>query len=224
MTWLDLTLRILAALAAGLALGMERDLRGHPAGLRTHLLVAVGAAVFTIAGAYGFADLERNVGFDPARVAAQVASGIGFIGAGAILRDGASVKGLTTAATLWLAASVGVLAGVGDFVLVAVTTVVVLGALVGLPYLRPSRWRGRRELEIRLRCTREPATLAAVLTRLRSSSIEIGGIDVRDRGPEEDRRIRIQLSAPRRLADGAIIQRLSGLGGVVSVAVRERSD
>lgn len=224
MTWLDLSLRLLVALGAGLALGMERELRGHPAGLRTHILVSVGAAMFTIAGAYGFADLARGVNFDPARIAAQVASGIGFIGAGAILRDGASVRGLTTAATLWLSASVGVMSGSGNYALVLVGTGIVLLALVGVPYLRPARWRRKQELLVRLDCDHEPKVLPAVLEAMRSSSLVIGKIDVKDRRSHDGRRISIALEAPARLKNESLVQRLSNIAGVNAVRVRDDSD
>src|SRR3954451_23793087 len=98
-------------MVAAVLLGLEREVRGHPAGARTHALVAVGAVLFTIAGAYGFGDVPHGPTVDPARVAAQVASGVGFLGAGAIMRQGFGVRGLTTAATLWLAAAIGVTAG-----------------------------------------------------------------------------------------------------------------
>lgn len=109
----DLLLRLVLAAAAGMALGLERQRGGHAAGARTHLLVAVGACMFTLSGAYGFDDVGRSTVWDPGRIAAQVASGIGFIGAGAILRDGATTKGITTAATLWISAVVGVGMGAG---------------------------------------------------------------------------------------------------------------
>src|SRR5947209_16104021 len=90
-------------------------MRAHAAGVRTHALVAVGAALFTVAGAYGFADVPHGSNVDPARIAAQVASGVGFLGAGAILRQGIGVRGLTTAATLWLAAALGLASGAGAY-------------------------------------------------------------------------------------------------------------
>src|SRR3954466_13916723 len=112
-TDLDLLARVAVASALGAALGLEREHRGQVAGMRTHGLVACGAAIFTLAGAYGFADVHRGPNVDPMRVAAQVASGIGFIGAGAILRDGATVRGVTAAASLWAAAALGLAAGAG---------------------------------------------------------------------------------------------------------------
>src|SRR3954465_14920409 len=125
LSTLELSLRIGIAMIAAVLLGLEREVRCHPAGSRTHALVAVGAALFTIAGAYGFTDVPHGPNVDPARIAAQVASGIGFLGAGAILRRGLGVRGLTTATTLWLAAALGVASGAGAYAAVAICTVVV---------------------------------------------------------------------------------------------------
>src|SRR4051794_12165744 len=133
----ELVIRLVIAMAAGLAVGLEREFRAHPAGIRTHALVAVGAALFTISGAYGFADVPRAPTIDPARVAAQVASGVGFLGAGAILRQGLGVRGLTTAATLWLAAALGVASGSGAWPAVLFGTLVVLIVLVILRLAKP---------------------------------------------------------------------------------------
>ncbi len=120
---LDLALRILAAFIAGALIGIERERRAKSAGLRTHMLVAGGSAIFTIASMTLF-----NPG-DPGRVAAQIVTGVGFLGAGAILRPGTSVTGLTTAATVWVAAGIGMLAGGGAYLLAffsAILTVVAL--------------------------------------------------------------------------------------------------
>src|SRR4051812_6806022 len=161
---LDLTLRLLVAAGGGLILGFERELRSHPARARTHALVAVGAALFTIAGAYGFTDVPHGPNVDPARIAAQVASGIGFLGAGAILRQGLGVRGLTTATTLWLAAALGVASGAGAYAAVAICTVVVLLVLVALRFAKPlvERW-GRSVAVIELDYHRGYGTLGPVL-------------------------------------------------------------
>lgn len=109
-------------------IGLEREFRGHPAGIRTHAVVGIGAALFTIAGAYGLGDLKPDA--DPTRVAAQIASGVGFLGAGVILRHGLDVRGLTTAATLWLAAAVGLAAGAGMGAAALITTGLVVIVLM----------------------------------------------------------------------------------------------
>jgi putative Mg2+ transporter-C (MgtC) family protein len=129
----ELTLRLAAAAALGAAIGLERELREHEAGLRTHLLVSLGSATFTVASAYGFHAFLTGGGnvvrADPTRIAAQIVTGIGFIGAGTILRQGASVRGLTTAASLWLVAAVGLAAGAGYYTAAAIATAIALFAL-----------------------------------------------------------------------------------------------
>src|SRR3954465_5396085 len=129
-TNLELLARVAIASALGAALGLERERRGQVAGMRTHGLVACGAAIFTLAGAYGFSDIHRGPNVDPMRVAAQIASGIGFIGGGAILREGATVRGVTTAASLWAAAAIGLAAGAGLLVAAAGSLAIVLVMLV----------------------------------------------------------------------------------------------
>ncbi|MFI5619382.1 MgtC/SapB family protein [Streptomyces sp. NPDC051567] len=118
-----------AALGFGAAIGLERQWRARMAGLRTNALVAGGAALFVLLSQYGFlSTVPEGVSYDGSRVAAQIVSGIGFLGAGVIMRDGLNVRGLNTAATLWCSAAVGCLAGVGLFVLAACGTAGVVGA------------------------------------------------------------------------------------------------
>jgi putative Mg2+ transporter-C (MgtC) family protein len=123
----EVFVRILVALGLGALIGAEREWRRHPAGVGTHGLVALGAAVFTLSGQVGVDSLDD--GSDPFRVAAQVASGIGFIGAGAIIQSRGSVRGLTTAATLWFSAAVGVAAGVGGLLLATMAVAVAIFTL-----------------------------------------------------------------------------------------------
>src|SRR6266516_1269438 len=110
--WGDTVLRVVVAAALGGAIGLERELDEKAAGLRTHVLVSLGAALFTLVGAYGFSEFPRT-SLDPSRIAAQVVTGIGFLGAGVIFRQGFTIRGLTTAASLWLVAAVGLAAGAG---------------------------------------------------------------------------------------------------------------
>ncbi|WP_347955500.1 MgtC/SapB family protein [Gordonia aichiensis] len=117
---LDMALRVLAGAGFGTLIGLERQYRARMAGLRTNALVAVGSALFVVLSAEGFG------GGDPTRVAAQIVSGIGFLGAGVILRDGLTVRGLNTAATLWCSAAVGALAGSGLYLIAGFGTVVVI--------------------------------------------------------------------------------------------------
>ncbi|MEV5242773.1 MgtC/SapB family protein [Streptomyces cinnamoneus] len=124
----QLAANIGAGLGFGAIIGLERQWRARMAGLRTNALVAAGSALFVLLSTYGFADATSSAGYDGSRVAAQIVSGIGFLGAGVIMRDGLSVRGLNTAATLWCSAAVGALAGTGLYVIAALGTVGVVGA------------------------------------------------------------------------------------------------
>jgi putative Mg2+ transporter-C (MgtC) family protein len=131
--WDDNLARLTLAAVLGGAIGFERELRDREAGLRTHLLVCLGSALFTIVSAYGFREFltsgDQVIRADPTRIAAQIVTGIGFLGAGAIIRQGLSVRGLTTAATLWVAAAIGIAAGAGYYSGAVLGTVVTIFAL-----------------------------------------------------------------------------------------------
>jgi putative Mg2+ transporter-C (MgtC) family protein len=166
---------LLVVLLAG-AVGLERELRDQEAGLRTHMLVGLGSALFVIVGNFSWSELEfgNDVGvvLDPSRVVAYVITGIGFLGAGTIIKHGINIKGLTTAASLWVVAAVGVAVGAGDYGLGVVATAIVLLSLWPVRMLanalglRASRGH-RLELEL------EPqGSVAAVLARLEAQGAE----------------------------------------------------
>ena len=124
----DAAWRLLLAAGLGAAIGLEREYRQKPAGLRTNILIALGSAMFTIISIQlGYA------GGTPDRIAAQVVTGMGFLGGGAILRSGNSIHGMTTAATIWVNAAIGMAAGAGEFALAAVVAVITLVVLAVLP-------------------------------------------------------------------------------------------
>jgi putative Mg2+ transporter-C (MgtC) family protein len=137
----ELVLRLLLAASLAGLLGIERELTDQPAGFRTHILVGLGSALFAIISAFGFQAViaegnSQAVSADVTRVASQIVVGIGFLGGGAILKYGANVRGLTTAANLWITAAIGTAVGIGDLLLGTVTTGIALAALVGLRPLR----------------------------------------------------------------------------------------
>jgi putative Mg2+ transporter-C (MgtC) family protein len=149
-------LRLLLAALLGATVGFERERNEQPAGLRTNILVSIGACLFTLMSTVGIdratGDLETAFRFDPSRVVSQVVVGIGFLGAGAIIKHGLTVRGLTTAAGLWVVAAIGTAVGLGSYDLALAATVI---ALVALYALRPARrWvhqvgRGREEVVVR---------------------------------------------------------------------------
>lgn len=145
----DVVGRVAAAVALGALVGLEREVADQPAGLRTHISVALGACLFGVVSTLGFLEFRSprapsNVQIDVTRVASQVVVGIGFLGAGVIFRQGGAVRNLTTAASLWVTAAIGLSAGVGDIGTAFVTAVVLTGALA---VLRPLRALVRRYLQ-----------------------------------------------------------------------------
>jgi putative Mg2+ transporter-C (MgtC) family protein len=139
----ELVLRLGATLVLCGLVGLERESRDQVAGLRTHILVGLGSALFTLVSAYGFEGLTAHaepgvrVQLDPTRIAAQIVSGIGFLGAGAIIRQGFNVRGLTTAAALWIVAAIGMAAGAGYYEGAIATTAIALPSLILFRHLRP---------------------------------------------------------------------------------------
>ena len=131
--WLGMILRFLLAVALGAGIGYQRERSGKAAGVRTHILVSAGAALFTLVSTYGF----DASGVDISRVAAGVVVGVGFIGAGVIFRGarGEEVAGLTTAATIWITAAIGLAAGAGMYLISVIATAVIAGILL-LPKIR----------------------------------------------------------------------------------------
>jgi putative Mg2+ transporter-C (MgtC) family protein len=132
-----LVVRVLVAAALGGIVGIERELKDQPAGFRTHMLVSMGACLFTLVGAFGFqaftggSDTHR-IQADLTRVASQVVVGIGFLGGGTILRHGANIRGLTTAASLWITAAIGLTVAMGFYFLATMTSIIAVFTLAAL--------------------------------------------------------------------------------------------
>ena len=146
MTSLDLTLRLTLAAGLGAAIGIEREMRRKPAGLRTNILIAVGSALFTTMSiSIGSGSAGASASMD--RIAAQIVTGIGFVGAGAILRSGGHVQGMTTAATIWVNAAVGMAAGAGEYLMATIATIITLVVLAVLGPVEAYFERRRATLE-----------------------------------------------------------------------------
>jgi putative Mg2+ transporter-C (MgtC) family protein len=220
LNWDESLLRLALAAILGGLIGVERELREREAGLRTHLLVALGSALFTIVGAYGF-DAFLNTGAsvvraDPTRIAAQIVTGIGFLGAGAIIRQGLSVRGLTTAATLWVVAAVGLAAGAGYYSVAVITTALVLIALYPLRIIAfkiLSRFRpedGR--LLVALPAGEPPGRIVDEVERL---GARISSLDVTQEG--DRRRLELDVVLPRDTPIPHLVSRIADLENVAEV-------
>jgi len=196
--WPEVLLRVALAAVLGGVLGLERELREREAGLRTHLLVSVGSALFTIVSAYGFREFLTSgasvVRADPTRIAAQIVTGIGFLGAGAIIRQGFSVRGLTTAATLWVVAAIGLAAGAGYYSAAVITTGV---ALVALWPLRAFAYRTVRRVrgETGLLLVQLPAgqSPAGVIDAIEGTNAKLESLEISQEGDRRNLELTLEL-------------------------------
>jgi putative Mg2+ transporter-C (MgtC) family protein len=219
LDWWEVLLRLALAAALGAAIGLERELREREAGLRTHLLVSLGSALFTIVSAYGFhaflASGASVVRADPTRIAAQIVTGIGFLGAGAIIRQGLSVRGLTTAATLWVVAAIGLAAGAGYYSAAVVATVLVLVSLWPLRILAYRiflRYRPERE---RLLVDLAPGRSAApVLAAVEEAGGRIESLSVTADDERRSVAIEVDVSQEARLSMTGAVSELEGVRGI----------
>lgn len=181
ISYVDLTVRICLALALGGVIGLEREWSNHAAGFRTHILVCVGSAMIMLLSIYGFGDFaqEFNVRMDPARLAAQVITGVGFLGAGAIFRNGSVVTGLTTAASIWVVAAIGLCIGAGFYYLGVLATLLVLVSLFLLNKWEKQMLRDRRKHEICIRMADAPGAIGRIMGICDETGIGIAGMQVR---------------------------------------------
>ena len=160
-----IVIRLLSALLLGFVIGLEREVTNKYAGLRTNILVCIGACIFTIISIYGFPEVlvsgEEFGTRDTARVAARVVTGIGFIGGGTVLRHGATVFGLTTAATLWVSAAIGMACGAGMYAVALTATVLSILVLVSVRFFEKnvltSSTKNLKRLKIAITCSNENA-------------------------------------------------------------------
>ncbi len=213
---LDISLRLLVAAALGAVIGLEREIHAHPAGMRTHLLVSLGSAAFTVVSIFVFEtppSPNGTIPTDPSRVAAQIVSGIGFLGAGAILKYGGSVRGLTTAASLWATAAVGMAAGGAAWIVAAVTTAIIVFSLGPLNVLATKIRLGSASLyRLELIVGRLEA-LGEISRSLTTKKIEIAGVNSQRLGKGRYE-IELDLRLPAGTQPQSVISIISGLQDV----------
>lgn len=206
LSWLEILLRVSLAAGLGGAIGIERELREREAGLRTHMLVSVGAALFTLVSAFAWTDWQfsnaSGIVFDPTRIAAQIVTGIGFLGAGAIIRQGLSVRGLTTAATLWVVAAIGMATGAGFYSAAVITTILVLLSLYPLriaAFRVSERYRpeeGRLAVELS-----SGATTVSVLQAVEDAGAQVRALEFEEEGDTRRVDMRVRVRSGRSAAE-----------------------
>ena len=192
MEWGVVIIRLLLATFLGAVIGFEREYHAKEAGVRTHLLVALGSCLFMIISVYGFDFMldQDHVSFDPSRIASQVVTGIGFIGAGTIILQKQMVRGLTTAAGLWVTAAIGLACGNGMYIIAAVTTVIVLVSLglinVYLPYF------SQKERHITF-LAEDYEVMTDILERLRQEKITVLNYELHKDAEENNGKMLVSL-------------------------------
>lgn len=212
---IDITLRLLIAMLLGGVIGIEREYRSKEAGFRTHFLVALGSALFCIVSQYGFGfDLK-----DSSRVAAQVVSGIGFLGAGTIIFQKNVVRGLTTAAGLWVTAAIGLACGSGMFAAAAIATVLIIVGLEVLILFIPHIERTVVELSF---STTSEESIKQVVNKLKKAGIRISSFKLRKQiSAQGDKiyRVDLELRVKRRDGHDTLIDMVSGYQDVMISSV-----
>lgn len=214
---------MLAVILGGLV-GFDRECRGQSAGLRTHILVCVGSAMITLTSVEIGLDGKGGVHGDPARLAAQIVSGIGFLGAGAILREGLTIHGLTTAASVWTVAAIGIAVGSSPHLgeLAVIGTVIVLATLVVLNYVEDKLNLKQRVRLLEVEVVDSDKGPTRVLNLLKDMGIVVYGVTTQSsaysapEGKQATRRMQIQVKLPGRFDRDAFIIQLNELPGVVS--------
>lgn len=219
ISYQEILIRLLLAALLGSAIGLERERLERGAGLRTHMLVAVGSTVFMLVSAFGFADVlgHANVVLDPSRIAAQVASGIGFLGAGTIILRKEIVHGLTTAASLWAVAAIGLAVGGGLYVGAAATTAIVLIILFAIKPIERYLFARSRPRTLVLRVDRKELSLHTLESAIEAAELRMRNISFRpgDSADEESVELTLDRAAPKDL--GPLVDALREMRGVREV-------
>ncbi|SDJ71378.1 putative Mg2+ transporter-C (MgtC) family protein [Salimicrobium halophilum] len=208
--------RLIVALLLSGMIGFERELKRHSAGFRTHILVGVGACIMMLLSLYGFEDYIQkydNIRFDPARIPSYVISGIGFLGAGTIIVNGGTIRGLTTAASIWTVAGIGLVVGAGMYDVAVLTTVLVLLSLIVLnnveeKYLRQGS-RGSYHIEVQ-----RQENVKDLLDLLDGLQVDIDKMEIKK---EEDIRIVLELSKSSTIDEATLLEEIGKLDGEISV-------
>ena len=222
-TELELVLRLVVAAVLGAVIGIEREIHDHPAGVRTHLLVSLGSALFTVLSIVGFPSPDGTA-TDPSRVAAQIVTGIGFLGAGAILKYGPTVRGLTTAASLWAAAGIGMAAGAGLPFLGLAATVIVVMSLWPLRLLsKRLELAAPRRLHVRVQI-RDSARLSELFDWLDERHVDIIHLDSERDDDPAGRTLELTLGLPQRVDRDRLSAELGDLDWVTLAESGDRHE
>lgn len=216
--------RLALALVLGGLIGFEREKSSSAAGFRTHILVCLGSTLVMLLSAYGFSQFagKPNITMDPTRLAAQVISGIGFLGAGTILRNGLSITGLTTAASLWVVAAIGLASGAGFYFAAILTTIMVLLSLWMLNAVEKKFFSSKRVYLLKVHAVRTTGVMNDVTALLERLGVVIISLSLEEDDRNEDRvelQIIMSLKLPKGLKALLMVDEIRQLKNVSGVSV-----
>ena len=221
ITELDIVIRLALGFAAGAILGLERSSRHQIAGLRTHILISMGATLLMLLSIWIPQEITGFSNADPGRIAAQVVSGIGFLGAGAILRLGNNVRGLTTAASLWFAAGVGLAVGAGMFFAAAVAETAGFFTLFFLNKFEKRVFPIQQIKNLEISYKQAKPDIEIVMEILKSSKIRVRTVNLEHGSITKGSRLKLLVSIPGNIDITNIAHEIKNLEGVIKVIVKE---
>jgi len=222
LTEIDMLIRLGLGFAAGAIIGFERASRRQVAGLRTHILIATGATLLMLLSIYlpqQFA--YQNIG-DPGRIAAQVVSGIGFLGAGAMIRLGNNIRGLTTAASLWFIAAVGLAIGAGMFIIAGAAVVLGMITLMLLHVIERKLFPSERFKLLEIFYKNNSASTKEALDIIKKSGLAVQTIDVNQGSKDKGTKLRILVTIPNTADIASIARTIKSSGNVSKVEIKEK--
>lgn len=222
ITYLEILMRLVLAVVLGGIVGFERERHNRPAGFRTHILVCVGSALIMMVSSHGFYRefIAVGSGLDPSRVAAQVVTGVGFLGAGTILRHGSTITGLTTAASLWVVSGIGLAIGIGFYGGAVMTTMAVLVSLLLLGGLENAFSRMKRYRHLWIRGFDRPGLLGKISGVLGEMDVNIVKVvlskaEYDESFEKEVITIEFQLCMPSKANIGNLLRKVGTLPGII---------
>ncbi|MFW6309724.1 MAG: MgtC/SapB family protein [Prolixibacteraceae bacterium] len=219
VTWETAMVRILISFFLGMLIGIERETHDQPAGMRTHMLICIGSTIVMLVSIFipqTFTVFENS---DPGRIAAQVVSGIGFLGAGAILKFGTDIKGLTTAASIWAMAAIGLAVGAGMFTIAVISVAVVLFALTAMDLFEKKVFKERTLRKIELLVNKKNSDMQAIIKVLSKWNVKIISTGFERNMNEANDKIIFMVGVTRVLDVQKLSDALQQQAGVVSIVV-----
>ena len=222
LTEVDMIIRLALGFVAGTVIGFERSYRRQVAGLRTHILIATGATLLMLLSIYLPQQYNPNQTSDPGRIAAQVVSGIGFLGAGAIIRLGNNVRGLTTAASLWFVAAVGLSIGSGKFLIAGMAVALALITLILLNYMENKLFPMERNKMLDIFYKDQNASTKEALDILKSAGIKIISMDINQSSKAKGTKLRLLVGVPDPTDIASVAKSLKSSGDIGKVEIKEK--